>query len=137
MKFIHNPIFIVIDGLNNRVIAQGRSAEGYWHKEWFAVGNDPLLTLVDEMRASLPAGKYQWHIGVYAGPGAFSRLRKGVLLGHWLARSVAGESHVRIVSQSTLNDAKQLSGQWETFPIQESPKIRYGKQPRITKSRKR
>ncbi len=135
MKSIHNPIFVVIDGLNNRVIAQGGSAKTYWHKEWYALGNEPLLGLVDQMREELPAGNVQWHIGVYAGPGAFSRLRKGVLLGHWLARSIAGESQVRVVSQSVLNSAKRFSQQWDQFPTQQSPKIRYGKQPRITKPR--
>ncbi|GEM_PF-5430031 len=136
MKSIHNPVFVVIDGLNSRVVAEGITRRISWRKEWYGGPKTFLLGFIQELLGELPVARLHWEIGIYAGPGAFSRLRKGVLLGHWLARTIGGNNSVRVVPQSALNGTKRLSIQWEKFPKQELPKIRYGKQPRITKSRK-
>lgn len=133
---MHNPIFIVIDSLNRRIIAEGGLGQGAWRKEWFAPARMPLLVLVDQMMREISQPKVSgWEIGIYAGPGPFSQLRKGVILGHWLARTMGGK--VRSVPLSAINGAKRLSVHWRRFPVQVLPKIRYGKKPSITRKPKK
>ncbi len=129
---MHSPInILVVDSLNRRILFGFRRFSQWKWKECFGLVRKPLAELVEMIGSDIDWPNVA--VGVYAGPGPFSRLRHGVLFAHWVARIRTNSAMVSYISMKLLNNPRMIPSRWATLPSHALPAIKYGKKPNITK----
>ncbi len=143
---VHPQAVIAIDSVNNRVILEMKNRNGIEHTEYYKLRSQSFVGVIDALLKVIPGSPWRrrnpigsWtsqddgpsiEVGVYPGPGPFTRVRTGVLVAHWLARERFGG--VRVAQIPLKAFEKPLLPAWKKFTIQKEPKVVYGKEPHIT-----
>ncbi|MBI5135559.1 hypothetical protein HZA86_05005 [Candidatus Uhrbacteria bacterium] len=134
-KIIHTPrVILIVDGLNRRILLGRRLTSRWDWKESYGLARESFPELAESMLIPIPHEGLE--VGVYRGPGPFSRLRQAIVFAHILARTNSDTPFVRYLPMNLLEHPIDLPPVWGRFPARLLPTIRYGRKPNITKSAK-
>jgi len=129
---IHPQAIVVIDSVNNRVILEHWFDQSVHRVEYYRTAEQSFVEAVDLLLKEVRGQNVR--VGVYPGPGKFTKVRTGVLVAHLVAREYCGRAEVSQIPLRSME--KPLLERWGHFRTQHTPCVVYGKPPSITKKRK-
>ncbi len=129
---IHPQAILAIDSVNNRVIFEYRRDQSLRRVEYYRGPEQSFVEVIDLLlRLSHLKEARGIAVGVYPGPGKFTKVRTGVLVAHWVAREYCDSAQVFQIPLRSME--KPLLERWGRFRTQRTPCVVYGKPPSISK----
>lgn len=127
---IHPQAIVAIDSVNNRVILEYAHDQSVRRVEYFRRPDQPFLEVIDVLLKKVRGQNVR--VGVYPGPGKFTKTRTAVLVAHLVAREYCYAQEVSSIPLSSMD--KPLLERWARFRTENVPRVIYGKPPSITRT---